>query len=230
MQDDLISGPAILGIAILVLFVMGTMKSARLNKAAEEKSKADAQSRQLEKQQEIDDELLFVKDVLAAAAPSIDGLRRLKERYGWAEIVGTHDLSRNHLKLLRQCSVEGDDIELPNLEITNFGPDERRVAREAKRVAEPLFDPYDPWSTVQEPTVQTLRELQRDGFVLVSPEPGNNRREFFVRLTPRGSRMVEADYALKDRNDGLPGAIKLPKSNDAKKNIAAILRRYLGEV
>jgi hypothetical protein len=213
--------PAFFGACVVIIFIAFGLKSSQRDRALEERQKEEESARKNEVERKIRDELSLIESAFALLPDSEAALRKLKSRYGWAEILASAGLSRLHLRLLRQIDFE-PSVDLPNMQSKRHGAAEARVLRRANEIATPLDRDYGIESIFQEPTVATLRDLVDSSLVAVEPSIDTERRRYRASILSAGTFLLGLDAKLRDPNDGLPGSIALPLSAEARRQLERV--------
>lgn len=198
---EFITGSAWL--AIILGAVILNFRSSKADKLAAERHKQEAASREQLAQQADLEEAAFVQKALAMLPDAESSLAHLKHRYGWREILESYGIHGLHLRLLRQ-TIDGGDIDLPNMDLLREDPEARRLLREAQSLASPPGWPEDVESLIQDPTVQTLLELQDCALVVAKPLGPEPTNKYSVSFTDTGRRLERLDTSFRDKGDRHP--------------------------
>jgi hypothetical protein len=198
------------GIPLLVVFGLFVVFEFRRS-AGEAAMKKAAQAAEDEKRAHVlaDEaaESALVRDA-TSKLPDLDGaMQLLLSRYGWIELLELVSIGALSLDALR--SIEYSDqgyIELPNLESSTPGKEERRVVNEAAELNRhnphywrDILD-FGPEVSAQVPTVQHLRGLLTSGYVKTLQPIEPQRRQYQCALTEEGRGLLTLDWRFRKQS------------------------------
>jgi uncharacterized protein YwgA len=189
-------------VCVLLFFGYGAVQSSRNQKFHKElklKSQAEEQLRK-EAESKINKNL-----VTHALDPKLDteaAIMILKTQFHWSEITSTLDLHSHHLSILEEISYSSK-ITLPNMHLSHYGADEKRVIKKAKEMATPIDYEYGIEGIFQEPTTDHLLDLENQGLIKTQSVEGTRGRIFDVCFTEQGKKFFSLHLKFSDRNKDL---------------------------
>lgn len=201
-------------------FVVGILSSRmdRQHRENEQKIRLEKQAAEEKRRQ---DEILFLESI-NALLPDLDAaLIHLVGHFGWSQVVGTIGLNKLHFDVLYMANPAGQ-VALPNMQAVHYGTDERRVAREVRRVTNEFDDVgfYGPDAYTQEPTMQMLRDLVNWGYVITAEPITEDSRVVQCELTPEGASLLN----LNKRFRRTPLILHRVLSSEEEKTLRDVLR------
>lgn len=204
------------------------LRSSAANKQLEAlKAREAAESAEAARLAEAAD-LAFVETAAHLMPDWSQALSRLKQKYGWIDLLECSGLNQLHVQLLRQI-FDDDNVDLPNMLLTRTDEDSRRVLRDANELTHAPGWPEDVEAMIQEPTVQTLLDLARMGYVTAQPAGLEPTREYWVSLTPSGVALKRLDSQFRDRSDRHPNWPSASPSLKLRPSVARIVGRSIAQ-
>lgn len=213
---------AIVFTALAVVVVRHNLQDSKAEKIQKEKNIEEEKLEVLKKAKAAAEEIELVNRALTLLPDIHASMSLLKTIYNWNQISETIGMYSLHQMLLNEID-EDTELKLPDMRNQNYGIDEKRVYRNAKKHFHPILD-HSLEDVYQEPTIETLNDLESKGFILVDKPYDKKSGVRTASITAHGIRFRKISWNYRDVSS--PRLTKYP-SREARDVISAILYKAL---